>query len=132
MLHWAGVKIAFQSASAATARDLPYQVGVACAFGLPYEEALKALTINAAEILGVADRLGSLEAGKLANLIVTDGDPLEITTNLHYLFIAGKPVPLESRHTRLYLQYRQRLVQPAPLASGQPPSPKAGSSEATQ
>jgi imidazolonepropionase-like amidohydrolase len=132
VLHRAGVKIAFQSASAATARDLPYQVGVACAFGLPHEEAMKAVTINAAEILGVADQLGSLEAGKVANLIVTDGDPLEVTTNLHYLFIAGKPVPLESRHTRLYLQYRQRLAQPAPLTSGQPTSQQVSSSGATQ
>ena len=132
VLHRAGVKIAFQSASAATARDLPYQVGIACAFGLPHEEALKAVTINAAEILGVADQLGSLEAGKVANLLVTDGDPLEVTTNLHYLFIAGKPVPLESRHTRLYLQYRQRLAQPMPLASGQPTSQQVSSSGATQ
>ncbi len=120
VLHRAGVKLAFQSASAATARDLPYQVGVACAFGLPYEEALKALTINAAEILGVDNLLGSIEVGKLANLIVTDGDPLEIVTNLHYLFIAGKPVPLESRHTRLYLHYRQRLKQPSTLQTPQP------------
>ncbi len=132
VLHRAGVKIAFQSASAATARDLPYQVGVACAFGLSHEEALKAVTISAAEILGVADQLGSLETGKLANLIVTDGDPLEITTNLHYLFIAGNPVPLQNRHTRLYLQYRQRLAQISPLASGQPTSQQASSSGATQ
>ncbi len=122
LLNRAGVKIAFQSASAATARDLPYQVGVACAFGLPYEEALKAVTINAAEILGVDNLLGSIEAGKLANLIVTDGDPLEITTHLHYLFIAGKPVPLESRHTRLYLKYRQRLKHPSTTVSQQPAS----------
>jgi len=122
LLHRAGVKIAFQSASAATSRDLPYQVGVACAFGLPYEEALKAVTINAAEILGVDNLLGSIEPGKLANLIVTDGDPLEIVTQVHYLFIAGKPIPLESRHTRLYLQYRQRIKQPTPAVAQQPAS----------
>lgn len=122
LLHRAGVKIAFQSASAATSRDLPYQVGVACAFGLPYEEALKAVTINAAEILGVDNLLGSIEPGKLANLIVTDGDPLEIVTQVHYLFIAGKPIPLESRHTRLYLQYRQRIKQPIPAVAQQPAS----------
>jgi imidazolonepropionase-like amidohydrolase len=120
LLNRAGVKIAFQSASAATARDLPYQVGAACAFGLPYEEALKAVTINAAEILGVDNLLGSIEVDKLANLIVTDGDPLEITTHLHYLFIAGKPVPLESHHTRLYLKYRQRLKHPLITVSQQP------------
>jgi imidazolonepropionase-like amidohydrolase len=122
VLHRAGVKIAFQSSSAATARDLPYQAGVACAFGLPQDEALRALTINAAEILGVADQLGSIEVGKLANLIVTDSDPLEIVTNVHYLFIAGKPIPLESRHTRLYLQYRQRLNQTKPSVAQQPAS----------
>jgi imidazolonepropionase-like amidohydrolase len=122
VLRRAGVKIAFQSSSAATARDLPYQAGVACAFGLPQDEALRALTINAAEILGVADQLGSIEVGKLANLIVTDGDPLEIVTNVHYLFIAGKPIPLESRHTRLYLQYRQRLNQTKPSVAQQPAS----------
>ena len=122
VLHRAGVKIAFQSSSAATARDLPYQAGVACAFGLPHDEALRALTINAAEILGVSDQLGSIEVGKLANLIVTDGDPLEIVTNVHYLFIAGKPVPLESRHTRLYLQYRQRLTQPQPAIAQERPA----------
>ncbi len=120
VLHRAGVKIAFQSASAATARDLPYQAGITCAFGLPQEEALKALTINAAEILGIDKEVGSLEPGKRANIIVTDGDPLEVVTNLHYLFIAGKPVPLETRHTRLYLQYRQRLKQPSTLRSPQP------------
>ena len=78
-------------------------------------DSARALTLQAAEVLGVADRMGSLEAGKLGNVIVTDGDPMEITTHLHALFMAGKPCPLESKHTRLYQTYLQRLP-----ASGSP------------
>jgi imidazolonepropionase-like amidohydrolase len=110
VLHRAGVKLCFQSADASSARDLPHMAGIACAYGLPRDAALRALTLGAAEILGVADRMGSLEHGKLANVVVADGDLLEPTTSVRYLFIAGKPVPLESKHTRLYLQYRQRLA----------------------
>jgi imidazolonepropionase-like amidohydrolase len=106
----AGVSLCFASEGNATAKNLPRQVGIMNAYGLTHEDALKALTINAAQILGVGDRMGSLETGKLANVIVTDGDPLEVTTSLHYLFIAGKPLPLESRHTQLYNRYRQRLT----------------------
>jgi imidazolonepropionase-like amidohydrolase len=76
MLHRAGVKFAFQTMDSAEARDLPYQAGESAAFGLPKEEALKAVTIYPAEIFGVADQIGSIEVGKLANLLVTDGDPL--------------------------------------------------------
>lgn len=109
LLARAGVKFCFQSGDAAAARNLPAQVGMACAFGLSHDAALTALTLHAAEILGAADQVGSLEPGKLGNVIVTDGDPLEVQTDLHYLFIKGHPAPLESRHTRLYLRYRQRI-----------------------
>lgn len=109
LLARAGVRFCFQSNDAADARSLPHMAGLASAYGLPKEQALRAVTLSAAEILGVADRMGSLEPGKLANVIVTDGDPLEPVTSLHYLLIDGKPVPLESRHTRLYETYRQRL-----------------------
>jgi imidazolonepropionase-like amidohydrolase len=81
---------------------------MASAFGLPKEEALKAVTIYAAEILGVADRIGSIEQGKIANLIVTDGDPLEIRTQVKHLFINGRAIPLTSRHTELYEKYKSR------------------------
>jgi imidazolonepropionase-like amidohydrolase len=108
LLSKAGVKIAFQTQESAEARDLPYHAGMAAAFGLPKEEALKAVTIYAAEILGVADRIGSIEVGKLANLIVTDGDPLEIRTHLKHLFINGRAIPLTSRHTELYEKYKAR------------------------
>jgi imidazolonepropionase-like amidohydrolase len=108
VLAKAGVKIAFQTTDSATARDLPYNAGMAAAFGLPKEEALKAVTIYPAQIFGVADRIGSIEQGKVANLIVTDGDPLEIITQIKHLFINGREVPLASRHTELYEKYKAR------------------------
>lgn len=108
VLSKAGVKIAFQTLDAAHSRDLPYHAGMAAAFGLPKEEALKAVTIYPAEIFGVADRIGSIEQGKIANIIVTDGDPLEIRTQVRYLFINGRQIPLTSRHTELYERYKAR------------------------
>jgi imidazolonepropionase-like amidohydrolase len=108
LLQRAGVKICFESNDAPQSKNLKIGVGQAAAFGLPKAEALRAATLSAAEVLGVADKLGSIEPGKVANLIVTDGDPFETTSSLHYLFIKGKPVSLESRHTRLYQQYRNR------------------------
>jgi imidazolonepropionase-like amidohydrolase len=93
---------------ASNLRNLPYEAAMAAAFGLPKEEALKAVTLYPAQILGVADRLGSLEAGKDATLIVTDGDPLEIESHVKMAWISGEPVDLSSRHTRLYDKYRNR------------------------
>jgi imidazolonepropionase-like amidohydrolase len=84
---------------------LPYQAGYASAFGLPYEEALKAITLNPAEIWGVADKLGSLDVGKTANVVVANGDPLDVRTDVKQLFIAGHEVPLTNRQTRLRDQY---------------------------
>ena len=108
ILDKAGVKVAFITRSASDVRNLPYHAGTATAYGLPKDEALKAVTINPAEIFGVADKIGSLEEGKLANVIVTDGDPLEMLTQVKYLFIAGQKIPLESKHTKLYEQFRKR------------------------
>ena len=108
LLSKAGVKIAFQTGDSAHVRDLPYHAGMAAAFGLPKEEALKAVTIYPAEIFGVADRIGSIDQGKIANLIVTNGDPLEILTQVKYLFINGRQIPLTSRHTELYEKYKAR------------------------
>lgn len=93
----------------AEARDLPYRVGMAAAFGLPPMEALKSVTIYPAQILGVSDKMGSIEAGKVANLVVTDGDLLEARTNIKYLFINGRQIPLTSRHTELYNQFKDRI-----------------------
>lgn len=108
LLSKAGVKIAFQTNDSAYSRNLPYHAGMAAAFGLSKEEALKAVTIYPAEIFGVADRIGSIEQGKIANLIVTDGDPLEIRTQIKHLFINGRDIPLTSRHTELYEKYKAR------------------------
>ncbi len=70
--------------------------------------ALKSVTIYPAEIWGVADKLGSLEVGKSANVILTDGDPLEIRTNVRRVFINGEDIPMDSRHTLLYEKFRKR------------------------
>ncbi len=107
-LHRAGIKFAFASFSTSFARNLPYQAAMAVAFGLPYEEALKALTLYPAEIWGVADKLGSIEKGKWADLIVTDGDPLETRTQVKRVFIQGREVDLSNRHLRLYEKYSRR------------------------
>jgi imidazolonepropionase-like amidohydrolase len=108
LLHKAGVKFAFGSFGNQFARNLPYQAANAVAYGLPYEEALKAVTLTAAEIWGVAGELGSIEKGKLGDLIVTDGDPLETKTQVKYSFIGGRQVDLSNKHLRLYEKYRAR------------------------
>jgi len=107
-LFAAGVKIGFGTFDASSSRNLPYEVGNAVSYGLPYEEALRAVTINTAEILGVGDRLGTIESGKIANLIVTGGDPLEYQTPIHYVIINGRPADLTNKHLELYEQYRAR------------------------
>ena len=107
-LHRAGVTIAFGTFSVQFARNLPFQVANAVGFGLPYEEALKAVTINAAKIWGVDDRIGSIEKGKWADLILTDGDPLEGRSQVKRMWIQGRPVNLETRHSKLYEQYGKR------------------------
>jgi imidazolonepropionase-like amidohydrolase len=103
-----GIRFAIQTQDAHNTRNLPYHAAAAASFGLPKEEALKAVTIYPAQIWGVADRLGSLETGKEANVIVTDGDPLEIRTNVLRVFIAGEEIPMESRHTLLYKKFVNR------------------------
>jgi imidazolonepropionase-like amidohydrolase len=108
VLARAGVKIAFQTSDASNARNLPYNAALAVAYGLDADEALRALTINAAEMFGVADRYGSLEPGKVANVVVTTGDPLDVRSVVRHLFIRGQPVDLDDRHTRLYEQFRAR------------------------
>jgi imidazolonepropionase-like amidohydrolase len=108
-LHEAGVKFAIRSAGGTNTRNLPYEAAMAVSYGLPPDEGLKAVTLYPAQILGVADRLGSVEAGKFANLVLTDGDLLQATTQVHALFIKGTPLEPSSKHTRLYERYRQRL-----------------------
>lgn len=108
VLARAGVKIAFQTSDAANSRNLPYNAALAVAYGLDADAALRALTINAAEIFGVADRYGSLAPGKVANVVVTTGDPMDVRSVVRHLFIRGQPVTLDDRHTRLYEQFRAR------------------------
>jgi imidazolonepropionase-like amidohydrolase len=104
----AGVKFAFGTFNNQFVRNLPYQAATAVAFGLPYDEALKAVTINAAQIWGHGNDIGSVEKGKVADLMVTTGDPLEISTQVKYVFIKGKEVPLVNKQTRLYEKYMSR------------------------
>jgi len=92
-------------------RNVPYEAAMAAAHGLPKDEALKSVTIYAAEILGIGDRTGSLEIGKDATIIITDGDPLEITTHVEIAFIEGKLIDLGDKHKSLYEKYRQKYLQ---------------------
>jgi imidazolonepropionase-like amidohydrolase len=107
-LSQAGVKVAFSTGDSAYVRIVPYHAAMSVAWGMNRDEALKALTINAAEILGVADRVGSLEPGKNANLFIAKGDPLEIRTVVTNVFINGKDVGLDNKHERLYQKYMAR------------------------
>jgi imidazolonepropionase-like amidohydrolase len=108
-LQQAGVRFCISTGNTGSnVRDLPYHAGMAAAFGLPPAEALKAVTLYPAQIMNVADRMGSIEVGKLANLVVTDGDLLEARTRVRYLFINGHQLPLTSRHTELYEQFKNR------------------------
>ena len=100
-LFKAGVKFAISEGGGAETRNLPYNAGMASAFGLPKDEALKSVTLYPAQIMGVADKFGSIEVGKVANLVVTTGDILEAKTDTKYLFIDGRPVPLSTKHTEL-------------------------------
>jgi imidazolonepropionase-like amidohydrolase len=107
-LFTAGIPFAFSSFGTAFSRRLPQYAGAAVAYGLPHGEALKAVTSNAAQFFGLADQLGTIEPGKLANIIVTNGDPLEIQTEVRFLFIKGQLTSTENRHRQLYEQYRKR------------------------
>ncbi|MDP2958161.1 MAG: amidohydrolase family protein [Longimicrobiales bacterium] len=107
-LHKAGVKIAFATFNSSDSRTLPYEAAMAVPFGLPREAALEAVMKNGAEMLGLGDRMGTIERGKIANLIVTDGNPLEIQTQILDLFILGRQVSTDNKHKSLYDKYRSR------------------------
>jgi imidazolonepropionase-like amidohydrolase len=113
-LFAAGVTFAIKSGGGDTGtagRNLPYEAATAVAFGLPEAEGLKSVTLAPAQILGVADKLGSLDVGKRADLVICAGGMLQPTAEVKGLFVGGKPLPPESRHTKLYAKYRQRLVE---------------------
>ena len=110
VLAKAGVQIAFQTndGGEGDARNLPYNAALATAYGLDPEEALRAVTINPARIWGVADRIGSIEAGKVANLFLTTGDPLDVRSQVREVFIRGQRMPWDDRHTTEYQKFRNR------------------------
>jgi imidazolonepropionase-like amidohydrolase len=108
-LQQAGVRFCISSGdSGPNVRNLPFYAGMAAAFGLSKADALKAVTLFPAQIMNVGDRMGSLEVGKMANLVVTDGDLLEARTNVRHLFIDGREVKLISRHTDLNDAFKNR------------------------
>jgi len=108
-LQQAGVRFCISTGdSGPNVRNLPFYAGMAAAFGLPKAEALKAVTLYPAQIMNLGDRLGSIEVGKMANLVVTDGDLLETRTHVRHLFIDGREVPLTSRHTELNDAFKNR------------------------
>jgi imidazolonepropionase-like amidohydrolase len=110
VLAKAGVLIAFQTEDGGegNSRNLPYNAALATAYGLDPDEALRSVTINPAKIWGVADKLGSIETGKVANLFVTTGDPLDVRTVVKHVFIRGVLMPWDDRHTKLYEKFRAR------------------------
>jgi imidazolonepropionase-like amidohydrolase len=112
VLSKAGVLLAFSEGTeqfgASNIRNIPYSAAQARAFGLPYEDAVRGLTLNAAKMLGVSDRLGSIEPGKEATLFIADGDVLDLKAQVKRMWIRGREVDLSSRHTRLYEKYRKR------------------------
>jgi imidazolonepropionase-like amidohydrolase len=106
-----GVKIAISSGEAGgpggahTVRNLPYSAGFAVAYGLPYDEGLKAITLNVAEMFGFGDKLGSLDVGKSANIVLANGDPLDVRTDVKQVYIEGVAQPMVSRQTILRDEY---------------------------
>jgi imidazolonepropionase-like amidohydrolase len=122
ILRRAGVKVAFTTSfspeGASELRNLPYAGAKAVAYGMPRDEAYRALTLNAAEILGLGDRMGSLDVGKRADLILTNEDPMQILANVERMWIGGEEVSLASKHSRLYEQFRGRNAVPVTVDNG--------------
>ncbi|MCS3656664.1 amidohydrolase family protein [Salinibacter ruber] len=108
LLHDAGVTVALRSGKTENVRNLVFHAGFAAARGLGKTEALRAITTNPARIFGVADQVGTIEAGKRANLFVANGDPLQPATDVQHLFIDGYKLPLENRATKLYDEFLNR------------------------
>jgi len=114
LLHEAGVDFAIYSGGVANVFSLTYEVGMAVAFGLPMEKALRSLTLDVARLLGVDDRLGSIEEGKVANLLITTGSPIEYTSQVETMFIRGEKVPWDDKFNRLMRRYRARAGEGRP------------------
>ena len=121
----AGVRFCLRSKEASNSRNLPYEAAMAVAYGLPPEEGLKAVTSSAAEILGVGDKYGNVEAGKHANLVIANGDVLQASTQVLGVFIEGRPYEPTNKQTRLFDKYLKRLTEikaaeSPPKSSGRP------------
>lgn len=112
VLQKAGVQLAFATGGASSARDLPYEVGLSIAYGLDPDEALRAMTINPARMFGVDRDYGSIEVGKVANVIVATGDPIDIRSLIKEVIIKGQRTRFDDRHTELYEKYRARPKPP--------------------
>jgi imidazolonepropionase-like amidohydrolase len=108
VLHRHGVRFAIVTDDASLSRNLPYEASMARAFGLPAAAALRAITLSPAEIFGVADRLGSIEPGKQATLVLASGDIMDARSQVTRVWIDGVPQSLETRHTRLWQQFKDR------------------------
>ncbi len=106
VLAKAGVKVALLETDTHNARDLRQQAGNAVSYGMAWDQALRAVTLAPAEIFGVGDRYGSLDAGKVANVVVWSGDPFEFTSAVEHVFIRGREIPLRSRQTELFERYK--------------------------
>ncbi len=109
IMQQAGIKVALRTNDTENSRNLPYNAGYAASFGMGREEALKAITINAAEIMGIDDELGSIEVGKKANLFVSTGDPFETSTQILDVYIDGYQIPMTSRQIDLYNEFLNRV-----------------------
>src|SRR5688572_27024222 len=117
-LHKAGVKFAISGGSGSLYTDrLPYEAGVAVAFGLPEEEAIKAVTINAAEFMGLADRLGSLEIGKQATFLITTGTPIDMTSNILQAYIQGRELDMNDIQKHFFEKYMEKVRQKLKIIS---------------
>lgn len=110
LLYDAGVKFAFSTGQGSNSRHVAFHAALATAYGLAPEGALKALTIWPAEIFGAEKEIGSIEKGKMANFFIVTGDPLDLRTQVSYVFIKGRDMPFDDRQTRLYLKYKGRPV----------------------
>ncbi len=107
LLAKGGVKVVLLENDTHNSRNLKQQAGDAVANGLPWDQALRAVTLSPAEVFGVADRYGSLDVGKSANVVVWSGDPFEFTTTAEHVYIRGREIPLKSRQTELLERYRK-------------------------
>jgi len=101
LLAKAGVKVVLMETDTHNSRNLRQQAGNAVSYGMPWDQALRNVTLTTAEVFGVADRYGSLDAGKVANVVGWSGDPFEFSTGVEHVFIRGREIPLRSRQTEL-------------------------------